>query len=133
MAEYQLRYTIVQQHSDDDSLVSLSEAARLTGMTPAAIRRCRAEGMVQAATLADDSLAFDAASLRRLGRIARLQADLELNLASVEIVLHMRDQMREMQRQMDALHRLHQQREDELLATIRDLRRRFAADAVWRE
>ena len=131
MAEIQIRYALMQQFGDDDTLFSETEAARLTGLTVEAIRQCCVEKLVRPAPTSDGSLAFDAAGLRRLSRIARLQADLELNLNTVEIVLHMRDQMRDMQRQMDALRRMHLERENELLATIRDLRRRFTADGSW--
>lgn len=133
MTDYQVRYAIVQRRDNDDSLVSLAEAARLTGMSTAAIRRCCAEGLVQPVSWAEGVLEFDAAGLGRLRSIARLRTDLGLSLASVEIVLHLRDQMHDLQRQMDALRRQHLQREDELLATIHDLRRRFAADGSWWE
>lgn len=133
MAEYQVRYVVVPRSGEDESPVPVREAARLAGTTVAMVRRYCVAGLLRPAATADGSLAFDASGLRRLGRIVRLQRELELDMAAVEVVLHLRDQVRDVQRQMDALQREHLAREDELLQIIHSLRRSLSADGSWWE
>ena len=53
-------------------------------------------------------------------------------MAAVEVVLHLRRQVIDLQMQMDELEQRSRRREQELLNEIQWLRRQLAAETLWR-
>ena len=74
--------------------ITISTAARESGLSTQLIRRCIQEGLV------DDVI--DQAELRRLRRIRRLR-DLGVNLHGIEIILRMRRRIEELQAELERL------------------------------
>jgi MerR family transcriptional regulator/heat shock protein HspR len=75
--------------------ITVTVAARRCGVAPYTVRRYIRRGLVNE-TLAEAELA----ELRRIRRLTGLG----VNLAGVEIILHMRRQIEELQAEMDRLH-----------------------------
>lgn len=74
--------------------ITISTAARKSGLSIQLVRRCIQEGLV------DDVI--DQAELRRLRRIRRLR-DLGVNLHGIEIILRMRRRIEELQAELERL------------------------------
>ena len=105
-----------QQHDSDRPLFMISVAAELSGMHPQTLRLYERRGLVRPRRTAKNTRRYSQHDVERLHRIQEL-TELGLNLAGVERVLAMEEQLDSMRRQMQAL----QSRLDE------------AADAMRRE
>jgi len=79
---------------DGTTYITVTVAARRCGLAPRTVRRYIRRGLVNE-TLAE----ADLAELRRIRRLT----DLGVNLAGVEIVLHMRERIEELQAEVDRL------------------------------
>jgi MerR family transcriptional regulator/heat shock protein HspR len=103
-----------QQHDDDRPLFMISVAAELAGMHPQTLRLYERRGLVRPQRTAGQTRRYSQHDVERLQRIQQL-TELGLNLAGVERVLAMEQQLEAMQRQMLLL----QQRLDEAAETMR--------------
>lgn len=68
-------------------------AARLVDLHPSAVRRCVRAGIVRPVAVEQGSPLFGEAELARLRKVRRLTQDLGLNLAGVEVVLRLLDEI----------------------------------------
>ena len=73
--------------------VRIELAARLVGLPSARVRRYLKVGLIQPASVDRRGPLLGAEALARLRRIRRLTTDLGLNLAGVEIVLRLLDEL----------------------------------------
>lgn len=94
----------------------ISVAAELVGMHPQTLRIYEQRGLVNPRRTAGNTRLYSDADVERLRLIQRLTTDLGLNLAGVERVLHMEDELerlrvrmermeQEMRRSLDEVHR----------------------------
>jgi MerR family transcriptional regulator, heat shock protein HspR len=90
---------------DDVPRYMISVAADLVGMHPQTLRIYEQKGLVQPKRTAGNTRLYSDADLERLRTIQRLTTELGLNLAGVELVLRMEDQLRRMQSQMERVER----------------------------
>ena len=90
---------------DDRGRYMISVAADLVGMHPQTLRIYEQKGLVRPTRTAGNTRLYSDADLERLKLIQRLTTELGLNLAGVEIVLDLEDQLRRMQARMDRLER----------------------------
>jgi MerR family transcriptional regulator/heat shock protein HspR len=90
---------------DDSPRYMISVAAELVGMHPQTLRIYEQKGLVRPKRTAGNTRLYSEADLARLKLIQRLTTELGLNLAGVEIVLDLEDQLRKMQARMDRLER----------------------------
>jgi DNA-binding transcriptional MerR regulator len=79
----------------------LDVAARLVRVSPARIRYYVRTGFVRPSRVEGDAPFFGDAELARLRRIRRLQEDLGLNAAGVEVALHLLDEIEQLQAALD--------------------------------
>lgn len=94
--------------------VMISVVAEQYGIHPQTLRLYERQGLLSPARSAGNTRLFDEDSIERLEAILTLTRDLGVNLAGVEVILRLREEMRELQGQVD-----------ELLATLRrELRER---------
>lgn len=103
-----------QHHDDDRPLFMISVAAELAGMHPQTLRLYERRGLVRPQRTAGKTRRYSERDVERLQRIQEL-TELGLNLAGVERVLAMEEQLETMRRQMLLL----QQRLDEAAAAMR--------------
>ena len=83
----------------------ISVAAELVGMHPQTLRLYEQKGLVQPKRTPGNTRLYSEADLDRLRLVQRLTTELGLNLAGVEHVLRLEDELRKMQRRLDRLER----------------------------
>jgi MerR family transcriptional regulator, heat shock protein HspR len=112
---------------DDRGRYMISVAAELVGMHPQTLRIYESKGLVRPTRTAGNTRLYSESDLERLRLIQRLTTDYGLNLAGVEMVLGLEDQMRRMQRRMDRMER-------DLRERMRDVERQYKRELVlWQE
>jgi MerR family transcriptional regulator, heat shock protein HspR len=112
---------------DDRGRYMISVAADLVGMHPQTLRIYEQKGLVRPKRTAGNTRLYSEADLERLRLIQQLTTELGLNLAGVEMVLRLEDQLKRMQRRMD-------RRERELRERMRDVERRYKRELVlWED
>jgi MerR family transcriptional regulator, heat shock protein HspR len=83
----------------------ISVAADLVGMHPQTLRLYEAKGLVRPARTPGGTRLYSDVDLDRLRLIQRLTTEFGLNLAGVEQVLRLEDELRKMQARMNRLER----------------------------
>ena len=101
----------------------ISVAADLVGMHPQTLRMYEQKGLVSPQRTPGNTRLYSEADLERLRLIQRLTTEFGLNLAGVEVVLRMEDEVRRLRERMDAMER--RMREE-----IRDVERRYKREIV---
>jgi MerR family transcriptional regulator/heat shock protein HspR len=90
---------------DDRPRYMISVAAELVGMHPQTLRQYEEKGLVQPQRTAGNTRLYSEADLERLRLIQKLTTQLGLNLAGVEVVLDLEEQLQRMQSRMERLER----------------------------
>jgi MerR family transcriptional regulator/heat shock protein HspR len=90
---------------DDRPRYMISVAADLVGMHPQTLRIYEAKGLVRPQRTAGNTRLYSEVDLERLKLIQRLTTELGLNLAGVEHVLRLEDELRRMRRRLERLER----------------------------
>ena len=91
--------------TDDRPRYMISVAADLVGVHPQTLRIYEQKGLVQPKRTPGNTRLYSEADLERLRLIQRLTTELGLNLAGVEHVLRLEDELQRMQRRLDRLER----------------------------
>lgn len=86
----------------DEPLFPISVAAKLCGVHPQTLRAYERQGLISPARINDKNRMFSEEDIERVRRIQRLTQDLGVNLAGVEIILRLLDQMEEQRQEMEA-------------------------------
>ena len=90
---------------DDRPRYMISVAAELVGMHPQTLRQYEEKGLVRPQRTAGNTRLYSEADLERLRLIQRLTTELGLNLAGVEAVLDLEEQLQRMHARMERLER----------------------------
>ncbi len=90
---------------DDRPRYMISVAAELVGMHPQTLRIYEAKGLVRPRRTPGGTRLYSEADLERLRLIQRLTSELGLNLAGVESVLRLQDEVLRLQRRLERLER----------------------------
>jgi MerR family transcriptional regulator, heat shock protein HspR len=101
----------------------ISVAAELVGMHQQTLRMYESKGLVRPQRTAGNTRLYSEADIERLRVIQRLTTELGLNLAGVEHVLRLEDELRRMQSRMERLER-------ELREEIRSVHRSYKREIV---
>ncbi len=125
-------YLILRSEDEKERIFSRSMAAQLARITLEFLEECERAELIRAGRMPGGGLGYTTADVRNLARIRRLRRDLGLDLAAMEVVLHMRQRIVEMLREMETIEGEMIRRERELQQEIQQLRRRLARDADWR-
>ena len=83
----------------------ISVAAELVGMHPQTLRIDETKGLVRPRRTSGNTRLYSEHDLERLRLIQRLTTELGLNLAGVEIVLRLEDELRKAHRRIERLER----------------------------
>ena len=108
---------------DDRPRYMISVAAELVGMHPQTLRQYEEKGLVRPRRTAGNTRLYSEADLERLRLIQRLTGQLGLNLAGVEAVLDLEEQLRRMQARMELL-------ELEMRKAIAEVHRQYRRELV---
>ncbi len=90
---------------DDRPRYMISVAADLVGMHPQTLRIYENKGLVRPKRTAGNTRLYSERDIERLRLIQQLTSELGLNLAGVEHVLRLEDQLQRMQARLDRLER----------------------------
>jgi MerR family transcriptional regulator/heat shock protein HspR len=90
---------------DDRPRYMISVAADLVGMHPQTLRIYESKGLIRPKRTAGNTRLYSEADIERLRLIQTLTNDLGLNLAGVEQVMHLQDEVERMRRTLDRMER----------------------------
>jgi MerR family transcriptional regulator, heat shock protein HspR len=90
---------------DERPRYMISVAADIVGMHPQTLRIYENKGLLRPKRTAGNTRLYSEADLERLRLIQRLTNDLGLNLAGVEQVLRLEDELERMHRRLDRMER----------------------------
>jgi MerR family transcriptional regulator, heat shock protein HspR len=111
---------------DDRPRYMISVAADLVGMHPQTLRIYESKGLIRPQRTGGNTRLYSEADLDRLRLIQRLTTELGLNLAGVEHVLRLQDELLRMSRRLDRMER-------EMRQAVNDVHRQYRRDVVvWR-
>ena len=111
---------------DERPRYMISVAADLVGMHPQTLRIYESKGLIRPKRTAGNTRLYSEADLERLRLIQQLTNELGLNLAGVEHVLRLRDELLRMRKRLDRMER-------EMRAAINEVHRQYRRDLVpWR-
>ncbi len=108
---------------DERPRYMISVAAELVGMHPQTLRIYEQKGLVRPGRTRGNTRLYSEADLERLRLIQRLTTELGLNLAGVEVVLRLEDELRKAHRRIERLER--QMREE-----IQNVHKQYRRDLV---
>jgi MerR family transcriptional regulator/heat shock protein HspR len=90
---------------DDRPRYMISIAAELVGMHPQTLRIYEQKGLVRPKRTAGNTRLYSESDLERLRVVQKLTTDLGLNLAGVEIVLRLEDELKKAHARIERLQR----------------------------
>jgi len=103
----------------------ISVAAELVGMHPQTLRIYESKGLIRPKRTRGNTRLYSEADVERLQLIQQLTTELGLNLAGVEQVLDMQDEIARMQRRFERLER-------EMREAIKEVERQYKRElVVW--
>jgi MerR family transcriptional regulator/heat shock protein HspR len=109
--------------TDERPRYMISVAADLVGMHPQTLRIYETKGLIRPKRTSGNTRLYSEADVERLRLIQRLTTELGLNLAGVEQVLHMQDEVAKMRRRLERLER-------EMRKAIGEVHRQYRRDLV---
>jgi MerR family transcriptional regulator/heat shock protein HspR len=83
--------------------VMISAVAERFAIHPQTLRLYEREGLIQPARSAGNTRLYDEQAIERLETILTLTRDMGVNLAGVEVILNLKEQLKTMQAEMDRL------------------------------
>jgi MerR family transcriptional regulator/heat shock protein HspR len=112
---------------NDQGRYMISVAAELVGMHPQTLRIYEQKGLVRPKRTAGNTRLYSDADVERLRLIQQLTTELGLNLAGVEMVLRLEDQLSRMQRRLQRVER-------EMHERLRQVEREYKRELVlWED
>ena len=111
---------------DERPRYMISVAAELVGMHPQTLRIYENKGLIRPKRTAGNTRLYSEADLERLRLIQRLTNELGLNLAGVEHVLRLQDELLRMRTRLDRMER-------EMREAISEVHKQYRRDVVvWK-
>jgi MerR family transcriptional regulator/heat shock protein HspR len=111
---------------DDRPRYMISVAADIVGMHPQTLRIYENKGLIRPKRTAGNTRLYSEADIERLRLIQQLTNDLGLNLAGVEQVMQLQDEVERMRRTLDRMER-------EMREAISQVHRQYRRDLVpWK-
>jgi MerR family transcriptional regulator/heat shock protein HspR len=108
----------------------ISVAAELAEMHPQTLRMYESRGLIEPKRSPKGTRLYSQADVERLRRIQEMTSDLGLNLAGVERVLELEEQLERATRRLEQLERRSAQMREEMAAELERVRKSFKAEIV---
>jgi MerR family transcriptional regulator/heat shock protein HspR len=108
---------------DDRPRYMISVAADLVGMHPQTLRIYEQKGLVRPKRTAGNTRLYSELDIERLRLIQRLTSEIGLNLAGVEQVLHLEDELLQMKRRLARM-------EAEMREALQEVHKQYRRDLV---
>jgi MerR family transcriptional regulator/heat shock protein HspR len=113
--------------NDDRPIYMISVAAELVGMHPQTLRMYETKGLVRPQRTPGGTRLYSDADLERLRIVQRLTTELRVNLAGVELVLRLEDELRRAHVQLERMQR-------EMRDEVENVHKQYRRDlVVYRE
>jgi MerR family transcriptional regulator/heat shock protein HspR len=109
--------------ASDRPIYMISVAAELVGMHPQTLRMYETKGLVRPQRTPGGTRLYSEADIERLRIVQRLTSELGLNLAGVELVLRLEDELRKAHAQVERLQR-------ELRREVQSVHKQYRRDLV---
>jgi MerR family transcriptional regulator/heat shock protein HspR len=131
MASAPLRRSITRvEVATDRGVFMISVAAELANMHPQTLRTYEARGLIAPKRSPKGTRLYSQQDVERLRHIQQMTAELGLNLAGVQRVLDLEDELRGMNSRIDELEARARDAEAELSQRLEEVRRSFRAELV---
>jgi MerR family transcriptional regulator, heat shock protein HspR len=114
----------------DRGVFMISVAAELAEMHPQTLRMYEARGLIEPKRSPKGTRLYSQADVERLRRIQEMTSELGLNLAGVERVLELEEQLERATRRLEALERRSAEMRKEMEDELERVRRSFKAEIV---
>ena len=108
----------------------ISVAAELAGMHPQTLRIYEARGLITPKRSAGKTRLYSQEDVDRLRRIQELTSEMGMNLAGVEKVFELEEELDKMRARMERLQVKTQELEQEMADEIENVKRRYRAEIV---
>ncbi len=108
---------------NDRPIYMISVAAELVGMHPQTLRMYETKGLVRPQRTPGGTRLYSEADVERLRIVQRLTTELGLNLAGVDLVLRLEDELRKAHAQIERL-------QAQLKEDVQDVHRHYRRDLV---
>ena len=126
-----VRTTRVETHIDRRrGVFMISVAAELADMHPQTLRMYEARGLITPKRSPKNTRLYSQADVERLRRIQEMTADLGMNLAGVEKVFELEEELDRMRKRMRSLEKQAEKLEQEMADELDRVRRSFKAELV---
>ena len=113
--------------NDDRPIYMISVAAELVGMHPQTLRMYEQKGLIRPKRTPGGTRLYSEADVERLRIVQRLTNEVRLNLAGVELVLRLEDELRKAHAQIERLQR-------QLQTEVQNVHKQYRRDlVVYRE
>jgi MerR family transcriptional regulator, heat shock protein HspR len=109
--------------NSDRPIYMISVAAELVGMHPQTLRMYETKGLVRPQRTPGGTRLYSESDIERLRIVQRLTSELGLNLAGVELVLRLEDELRKAHAQAEHLRQ-------QLRREVQDVHRQYRRDLV---
>jgi MerR family transcriptional regulator, heat shock protein HspR len=129
MAERRVRTTTRIEVSSDRGVFMISVAAELAEMHPQTLRMYEARGLIEPKRSPKGTRLYSRKDVDRLRRIQEMTAELGMNLAGVERVFELEQQLESMSRKVGALEKRAAELSDEV-QRLEELRQSLRAEIV---
>jgi MerR family transcriptional regulator/heat shock protein HspR len=116
--------------SEERGVFMISVAAELAEMHPQTLRMYETRGLIAPKRSPKGTRLYSQKDVDRLRKIQQMTAELGMNLAGVERVFELEDQLERMARQVDQLERRAERIREEMEAEMEKVRRSFRAELV---
>ncbi len=114
----------------DRGVFMISVAAELADMHPQTLRMYESRGLITPKRSPKGTRLYSQADVDRLRRIQQMTAELGMNLAGVERVLEMEEQLERMTRRVEQLERRAERLQREMQQQLDEVKRSFRAELV---
>ena len=118
------------QPDRNQGVYMISVAAELAGMHPQTLRIYEARGLITPKRSAGKTRLYSQEDVERLRRIQELTSEMGMNLAGVEKVFELEEELEKMQTRMDKLKAQQEDLERQMATEIENVKRQFRAEIV---
>ncbi|MFZ6030161.1 MAG: chaperone modulator CbpM [Chloroflexota bacterium] len=115
-------HEIVRRAKNNERLYLRSVVAQIARVTPDFLALCEREELIEAQAMPDGEAGFSETAIRQLMLIRRLHYELALDLEAIDVVIHLRRQVLDLQGRLAAFEQQARQREQTLVSEIFELR-----------
>src|SRR3954452_21664535 len=118
------------QPQRDQGVYMISVAAELAGMHPQTLRIYEARGLITPKRSAGKTRLYSQDDVERLRRIQELTSEMGMNLAGVEKVFELKEELEKMRARMARLQAKTDELEEEMAEELERVKRSFRAEIV---